>query len=186
MSLISNVLSKLFGGNKYEKDVKAITPIIEQVKAAYAPLSALSNDKLRNKTAEFKSRIAEHLKQIDAEIAALRTEADDPNLLDVDRKDDIYKDIDKLRKDRDKKIEEVLMMILPEAFAVMKETARRFTENDKIISTATAMDRDLSVNHDFVQIEGNNAIYSNEWTAAGVPIKWNMVHYDVQLIGGYV
>ncbi len=186
MSLISNVLSKLFGGNKYEKDVKAITPIIEQVKAAYAQLSTLSNDQLRNKTAEFKSRIADHLKQIDAEIAALRAEADDPNLLDVDRKDDIYKDIDKLRKDRDKKIEEVLLMILPEAFAVMKETARRFTENEKIISTATAMDRDLSVNHDFVQIEGGKAIYSNEWTAAGVPIKWNMVHYDVQLIGGYV
>ncbi|HRF75948.1 MAG TPA: preprotein translocase subunit SecA [Chitinophagales bacterium] len=186
MSLISNVLSKLFGGNKYEKDVKAITPIIEQVKAAYAQLSKLSNDQLRNKTAEFKSRIAEHLKQIDAEIAVLRAEADDPNLLDVDRKDDIYKDIDKLRKDRDKKIEEVLLMILPEAFAVMKETARRFTENEKVISTATAMDRDLSVNHDFVQIEGGNAIYSNEWTAAGVPIKWNMVHYDVQLIGGYV
>ncbi len=186
MSLISSVLSKLFGGNKYEKDVKAIMPIVEQVKAEYAKLPSLSNDQLRNKTVEFKQRIKEHLAGIDAEIEALKVEGDDPLLTDVDRKDDIYKQIDALRKDRDKKIEEVLEIILPEAFAVMKETAHRFTDNEKIVSTATQMDRDLSVNHAFVTISGNQAIYSNEWEAAGVPIKWNMVHYDVQLIGGYV
>ncbi|MGB4931236.1 MAG: preprotein translocase subunit SecA [Chitinophagales bacterium] len=186
MSLISNALSKLFGGNKYEKDVKAITPIVEQVKAEYAKLSGLTNDQLRNKTVEFKQRIKDYLKDIDTEISGLRAEADNPELTDVDRKDDIYKEIDTLRKDRDKKIEEVLKLILPEAFAVMKETARRFTENDKITSTATQLDRDLSVSRDFIEINGNYAIYSNEWEAAGVPIKWNMIHYDVQLIGGYV
>jgi preprotein translocase subunit SecA len=186
MSILSNVLSKLFGGNKYEKDIKAITPIVEQVKAEYAKLTGLTNDQLRGKSVEFKQRIKAHLTEIDAEIAALRAEADNPELTDVDRKDEIYKEIDTLRKDRDKKIEEVLLEILPEAFAVMKETARRFTENDKVVSTATQMDRDLSVSRDFIEIVGDKAIYSNEWEAAGVPIKWNMVHYDVQLIGGYV
>jgi len=186
MSLITSVLSKLFGGNKYEKDVKAIMPIVELVKAEYAKLPSLTNDELRNKTVEFKNRIKEHLAGIDSEIGALKTEGDNPLLTDVDRKDDIYKAIDALRKDRDKKIEEVLAIILPEAFAVMKDTARRFTENEKIESTATQMDRDLSVNHEFVTISGDKVTYSNEWEAAGVPIKWNMVHYDVQLIGGYV
>ncbi len=186
MSLITKTLSKLFGGNKYEKDIKLIEPIVVKINEEYAKLSALSNDQLRNKTNEFKARIKAHLNEIDEKIASLRTEADVPGFDDVDRKDEIYKEVDQLIKDRDKKIEEILDAILPEAFAVMKETARRFTENDKIISKATQLDRDLSVENDFVTIEGDNAIYKNEWEAAGGLIKWNMVHYDVQLIGGIV
>lgn len=186
MSLIAKTLSKLFGGNKYEKDIKLIEPIVVKINQEYAKLSTLTHDQLRNKTNEFKDRIKAHLSEIDQRIASLRAEADEPGFDDVDRKDEIYKEVDQLIKDRDKKIEEILDEILPEAFAVMKETARRFTENERIISTATQLDRDLSVDHDFVEIEGNNAIYKNEWEAAGALIKWNMVHYDVQLIGGIV
>ncbi|MBP9797038.1 MAG: preprotein translocase subunit SecA, partial [Chitinophagales bacterium] len=186
MSLISNVLSKLFGGNKYEKDIKAIMPLVEQIKVEYAKLEKISNDELRNKTPEFRRRIKDHLKEIDDRIQLLKSEPDSPQLDDVDRKDEIYKEIDELMKERDNKIEEILLIILPEAFAVMKETARRFTEHTEIVSTATQLDRDLSVNNDFVVINGDQAIYKNEWEAAGVPIKWNMVHYDVQLIGGIV
>ena len=186
MSLISNVLSKLFGGNKYEKDIKLIEPMVEEIKAEYAKLASISNDELRNKTNYFKKRIQEHLKEIDVQIQELRDKTDSPEIEDVDQKDELYKEIDQLAKDRNKKVEEILLIILPEAFAVMKETAHRFTDNEELISTATQMDRDLSVNHDFVTIDGDKAIYKNEWEAAGVPIKWNMVHYDVQLIGGIV
>ncbi|MFI5170762.1 MAG: preprotein translocase subunit SecA [Chitinophagales bacterium] len=186
MSLLSSTLSKLFGGNKYEKDIKAITPLVDEIKVEFGKLVSVSNDALRNKTNEFKKRINDHLKDIDAEISRLRTETDSPETEDVDQKDALYKEIDALIKERDKKIEEILLEILPEAFAVMKETARRFSENEKIVSAATQLDRDLSVNHDFITIEGDHAIYKNEWEAAGVPIKWNMVHYDVQLIGGIV
>ncbi len=186
MSLITNVLSKIFGGNKYEKDVKALEPIVEQIKVEFAKLDALTNDELRNKTNEFRARIKEHLAAIDTNIAELRAEADGPDTDDVNRKDEIYKEVDALIKERDKQIEEILNIILPEAFAVMKETARRFSENEKIISTATQLDRDISVTNDFITIEGDKAIYQNAWEAAGVPIKWNMIHYDVQLIGGIV
>lgn len=186
MSLISNVLSKLFGGNKYEKDIKAIMPLVEQIKVEYAKLEKISNDELRNKTPEFRRRIKDHLKEIDERIQTLKSEPDSPQLEDVDRKDEIYKEIDELMKERDNKIEEILLIILPEAFAVMKETAHRFTEHAEIESTATQLDRDLAVDNDFVTIQGDKAIYKNEWEAAGVPIKWNMVHYDVQLIGGIV
>ena len=186
MSLITKTLSKLFGGNKYEKDIKLIEPLVVKINEEYAKLSSLSHDQLRNKTNEFKDRIKAHLSEIDLQIETLRTEADVPGFDDVDRKDEIYKEVDQLIKDRDKKIEEILDALLPEAFAVMKETARRFTENEKIISKATQLDRDLSVENEFVVIEGDNAIYKNEWDAAGGLIKWNMVHYDVQLIGGIV
>ncbi len=186
MSLITDAISKLFGGNKYEKDIKAIQPLVEDIKVEFAKLANISNDELRAKTAYFKDRIKTHLKEIDARIEQLKSEPDTPQLEDVDRKDEIYKEIDELVKERDNKIEEILLIILPEAFAVMKETARRFTENDELRSKATQLDKDLSINNDFVVIEGDTAIYKNEWDAAGVPIKWNMVHYDVQLIGGIV
>ncbi len=186
MSFISKTLSKIFGGNKYEKDVKEIEPLVVQINEEFAKLNALSNDQLRNKTNEFKQRIKDHLQEIDNKIESLRSEAEGPELEDIYRKDAVYKEIDELRKERDKQIEVVLQIILPEAFAVMKETAKRFTENEKIISTATQLDRDFSVENDFVEIVGNQAIYKNEWDAAGGLIKWNMVHYDVQLIGGIV
>lgn len=186
MSVLTNMISKLFGGNKYEKDIKSIMPLVDDINREFAKLSTLSNDQLRAKTDEFKGRIKAHLSEIDNRISSLKIQSDDPTLEDVDQKDEIYKQIDALRKDRDKLIEEILLKLLPEAFAVMKETARRFTENTEIISTATELDKKISVAHDFVVIDGDKAIYKNSWEPAGVPITWNMVHYDVQLIGGIV
>jgi len=180
------ILSKLFGGNKSEKDVKKIAPIVEQVSKHFAAYASISNDELRNKTQEFRQRIKDHLKEIDEEIAAKNKQAEELPFNDLGGKDEIYQQVDKLKKDRDKKIEEALQDILPEAFAVVKETARRFTSNTEIISTATQLDRDLSVKKDYVSIDGDKSIFKNTWTAAGGQVTWNMVHYDVQLIGGAV
>lgn len=180
------ILSKLFGGNKSEKDVKKISPVVEQVNKHFADYASISNDELRNKTQEFRQRIKEYLKDIDEEIAAKNKQAEELPFNDLGGKDAIYQQVDKLKKDRDKKIEEALNDILPEAFAVVKETARRFTNNTEIISTATQLDRDLSVKKDYVSIDGDTSVFKNTWSAAGGQVTWNMVHYDVQLIGGAV
>ena len=139
------IIQKMFGGSKSEKDVKKILPVIDKVNQFYTSYASLSNDALRNKTQEFRSRIKDHLKDIDATIAAKNTEADSRPFTDLVGKDTIYQEVDKLKKDRDKKIDEILDQLMPEAFAVVKETARRFKENTEIISTATQLDRDLSV-----------------------------------------
>ncbi|MDE3236385.1 MAG: preprotein translocase subunit SecA [Bacteroidota bacterium] len=179
-------LSKILGGNKSEKDVAKIMPIVEKVNQYYQQYQSLTHDELRGKTPEFKQRIKEHLAEIDASIEAKRNEADALPAEEIHAKDAIYQEVDKLKKERDKQIEEVLNDILPEAFAVIKETARRFKENTELASVATELDRELSVKKDYIRIEGNNAIYKNTWTAAGGTVTWNMVHYDVQLIGGIV
>lgn len=186
MNMFTKSLSKLFGGNKYEKDIRAIEPLVAQTNEHFARLSSLTNDQLRGKTNEFRQRIADHLSDIDKEINSIRQEAESLDVEMVDEKDELYRRVDELIKDRDKSLEVILLELLPEAFAVVKETARRFSEHTEVRSTATDLDRDLSVNKDFVVIEGDTAIYHNEWTAAGAPIKWNMVHYDVQIIGGIV
>ena len=142
--------------------------------------------RIGNKTQEFRSRIKDHLKDIDATIAAKNTEADSRPFTDLVGKDTIYQEVDKLKKDRDKKIDEILDQLMPEAFAVVKETARRFKENTEIISTATQLDRDLSVKKDYITIDNDKSIFKNTWTAAGGQVTWNMLHYDVQLIGGSV
>jgi preprotein translocase subunit SecA len=180
------IISKLFGGNKSEKDIKHIQPIVEVIKSHYAGYQALSNDELRAKTNQFKQRIKEYLLPIDTEISDLNKKAEELHFNDIVGKDKLYTEIDELRKDRDKKVEEILKELLPEAFAVVKETARRFKENPEMIATATDMDRDLSIRSDHVRIEGENSIFRNSWIAAGGQITWNMVHYDVQLIGGVV
>ena len=177
---------KLFGGSKSEKDVKLIRPIVEQVNNFFQQYQSLTNDELRGKTQEFKQRIQDHLKDIDAEINERKQAAEALDAADIQTKDAIYQEVDKLKKDRDEKIEEALKNIMPEAFAVVKETARRFKENTEIISTATDLDRDFSVRKEYIRIEGDKAIYKNTWTAAGGQVTWNMVHYDVQLIGGAV
>jgi preprotein translocase subunit SecA len=179
-------ISKLFGGNKSEKDIKIIMPLVEKINQYVAEYGALSNDDLRAKTNEFKQRIKEHLQEIDSSIAALGKKAEELPFNDISGKDALYIETDELKKKRDDLIEEVLDSILPEAFAVVKETARRFKENTELITTANDRDRELSVVKDYVKIEGEKAIYSNSWTAAGGAITWNMVHYDVQLIGGAV
>ncbi|HET6999798.1 MAG TPA: preprotein translocase subunit SecA [Puia sp.] len=179
-------ISKLFGGNKSEKDIKSIMPRVEQINQFVAAYSTISNDDLRAKTDEFKQRIKDHLLEMDTSIADLGKKAEELPFSDITGKDTIYIEIDQLKKKRDDLIEEVLESILPEAFAVVKETARRFKENNQIITTANDRDRALSVIKDYVKIEGDKAVYSNSWTAAGGAITWNMVHYDVQLIGGAV
>jgi preprotein translocase subunit SecA len=179
-------LGKLLGGNKSEKDVAQIRPIVEKINGFFQQYQSLSNDQLRNKTQEFKQRIKEHLKDIDAEIAAKQADADALPPSEIHVKDEIYKEVDKLKKDRDKKIEEALSEVQAEAFAVVKETARRFTNNTELEATATQLDKDLSVKKDYVSIVGDKSIFKNSWTAGGGQIVWNMVHYDVQLIGGSV
>src|SRR5205809_418537 len=161
-------------------------PYVTEINNHFASYQPLTNDQLRNKTNEFKERIQQHLQEIDTEIAGKTKQADELPYNDLLGKDAIYQEVDKLKKDRDKKIEEVLLEILPEAFAVVKETARRFKENREITSTATDLDRDLSVKKEYVTIEGDKSIYKNSWIAGGTEITWNMVHYDVQLIGGVV
>ena len=179
-------ISKLFGGSKSEKDVQQIMPIIHKTNQFFQQYQSLTNDELRNKTVEFKARIQEHLKEVDAAIAAEKANAEALPESDIHGRDALYKQIDKLKKDRDKKIEEALAMIQPEAFAVIKEAARRFKENEELVSTATPLDRDLSVKKEYVTIRGNESVFNNSWTAAGAKVTWNMVHYDVQLIGGSV
>ena len=180
------IISKVFGGNKSEKDVKKIMPEVEKTKLAYAQLQSLSNDQLRGKTTEFKNRIKEYLSPADAEIQNKKDNAEKLDITDIGGRDAIYKEIDELKKERDEKIEEILKEILPEAFATVKETARRFKENDKVIATATDLDRELAAKKSNITIEGDQSVFTNTWLAAGSPVSWNMVHYDVQLIGGTV
>ncbi len=179
-------ISKIFGGNKSEKDIKIIKPLVEATNRHFASYQSLSNDQLRGKTREFKERISEFLSEIDGEIAELNKKAEELPFSDINGKDQIYNEVDALRKERDKKIEEILKQILPEAFAVVKETARRFKDNPEVRATATDFDRDLSIKKEHITISGDQVIYKNTWIAGGAPITWNMVHYDVQLIGGAV
>ena len=180
------LLSKIFGGNKSEKDIKIIQPIVGQVSQYFSAYQSLSNDQLRAKTVEFRTRIKEHLSKIDTQIEELNKKAEELPFSDISGKDLIYQEVDQLKKDRDEQIEEVLETLLPEAFAVVKEASRRFKENPELVSTATELDRNLSIRKEHIRIEGDQAIYKNTWMAAGSPITWNMVHYDVQLIGGAV
>lgn len=178
------LLSKLFG-SKSNRDIKLIQPLVEKTKDEYSKLHALSNDELRQRTIDFKSRIQEFLEDIDKEIAVVKTKAESEDL-PINEKTALYDQLDKLQKDRDKELEKVLMEILPEAFAVMKDTARRFTENKTIEVIATQADRELAARKKNVIIQGDKAIHHNTWLAAGTEVTWNMIHYDVQLIGGIV
>lgn len=177
-------LSKLFG-SKSERDIKLVQPLVEKTKEEYAKLTSISNDELRSKSLDFKARIQEHLSEIDQQITDLKAQAETPDL-DISAKTDLYDQVDKLGKDRDKELEKILLEILPEAFAVMKDTARRFTENKTIEVTATPFDRELAAKKPNVVINGDKAIHHNTWIAAGTEVTWNMIHYDVQLIGGAV
>ncbi len=179
-------LSGIFGGSKSEKDVKAITPLVTSINQYFQSYQSLSNDQLRAKTDEFRVRIREHLTEIDGQIADLGQQAEALPTEDIVGRDEIYKEIDVLKKNRNEKIEEILGILLPEAFAVVKETGRRFKEADQIESTATTLDRELSVKKEYISIQGDRSVFKTSWQAAGNTVRWNMVHYDVQLIGGTV
>ncbi|HUR31963.1 MAG TPA: hypothetical protein VMZ69_11070, partial [Saprospiraceae bacterium] len=177
------LFTKIFG-SKYERDVKAYAPNVEIINEFAAQFESLTNDELRNKTLEFRNRIKEHLKEIDAEITALRQDAEET--LDYHIKEDLYKELDEAIKEKDKSLEEFLLVLLPEAFAVVKETCKRFMNNQVMSVTATDHDRDMAARKPYITIVDEVAAYKNEWMAAGGQIKWNMVPYDVQLIGGMV
>ena len=173
-------LSKIFG-NKAERDLKEIKPIVEKIKAVYPSISKLSNDELRARTAALRAELAEAVKDKKAEIEKLKAKVEET---EINKREQIYSEIDKIEKKILNIQEEELNKILPEVFSIVKDTARRFAENSTLEVTATDFDRDLAAKHDFVTIEGDKAIYSNQWEAGGNMHTWDMVHYDVQLIGG--
>ena len=177
-------LTKLFGGNKSDKDVKQLQPLVAEINSVYNSLQSISNDELRNKTQDFRAQIQQYLVDMDQEIADKKAEAD--QMEDIQEREAVYNEADKLDKKRNALIEEVLKEILPEAFAVVKETARRFKENATMVATATELDRNMAPERQHITIEGDKSIYTNTWLAAGNTVTWNMLHYDVQLIGGMV
>lgn len=178
----NDILAKLFG-NKSTRDAKHINPYVEKIKAAYPAIEALSNDELRAKTEELKKTIQDFVSAEKNKIAELKSGIED---IDIDKREDIWAQIDKLEKEITDKYETVLDQVLPEAFAIVKDTARRFTQNEEIVVTATDFDRELAETKDFVRIKGDKAIYQNHWMAGGNEITWDMIHYDVQLFGGVV
>ncbi len=181
MSVINKVLG-VFLGNKYERDMKEITPYVEKVKLEYEKLGSLSNDELRAITGRLKQRIYEGIKEEQERINSIRAEADKEQ--DVYRKEELYDEIDKIEEQVSEKLETVLLDILPEAFALVKETARRFNDNEELEVTANDFDKDLAASRDSIVIKGEKAYWKNRWIAGGTEVVWNMVHYDVQLIGG--
>ncbi|HTN37931.1 MAG TPA: preprotein translocase subunit SecA [Arachidicoccus sp.] len=183
---MKGILSKLLGGNKSEKDVKKIQPLVVEINQQYEKLASISNDELRGKTVEFKARIAAYLQETDQTIQAKKDAAESLPAIDMMGKDALYREVDDLVKERDKKIEEILNQILPEAFAVVKETAHRFQQNEELVSKVTELDRELAVHKKYMRIDGETVVYNTTWDAAGTPVSWNMLHYDVQLIGGAV
>jgi len=185
IDFINKTISKIFG-SKAESDYKALSPVIEAVNAVAENMSSLSNDELRNKTDEFRTRIQDYLSEIDTELTQLNEEAEADPEMDANQKEEIYNRIDALKKERNKKTEEVLNEIQPEAFALVREVAKRFTENAELAVEANDNDKNLVTKRDGIRIEDGKAIYSNTWTAAGSKVLWNMIHYDVQLIGGSV
>ena len=175
-------MTKLFG-NKSQRDLKEITPYVDKVKAVYPSIKALSNDELRAKTDEIKQRIQDYVAEEKAQVEELRKGIEDKEL---EEREAIWAEVDKIEKAITDKMEVVLEQSLPEVFAIMKDTARRFAENEEVVVTANQFDRDLAARFDFVRIEDDKAIYANHWKAGGNEITWDMIHYDVQLFGGVV
>lgn len=181
MSFINSVL-KAFVGDKAKKDVKQLQPIVDKIKAFEQSLEAISLDELRAKTVEFKEKLKADTKELNEQIEALKIEVESST--DIDKNEDLYSEIDRLQEEVYKTLEKSLSDLLPEAFAVVKETAKRFTNNTTLTVTATEYDRQLSGIKDYVSLEGDKAVWQNSWDAAGKQVTWDMVHYDVQLIGG--
>ncbi|MBT8210114.1 MAG: preprotein translocase subunit SecA, partial [Eudoraea sp.] len=181
MSLVNSII-KAFVGDKSKKDVKELQPIVNKINSFESALEKLSHDELRNKTAEFKTIIADNCKEIHQEIDRLQEES--KLSTDIDKNEAIYNKIDSLNEEAYTKTETILNELLPEAFAVVKETAKRFVQNETLKVKATELDRKLSGTKEYVTLDGDEALWSNSWDAAGKEVTWDMVHYDVQLIGG--
>lgn len=184
LDFVTKGLSKILG-NKNDKDLKIIRPYVGKINTEFEKLSSITDNALRARTQELKNIIAEKLSSIDKEMAGIRTKVQEEGL-DIHQKEALFDELDKLEKDRDTALEVVLLEILPQAFAVVKETARRLKENKQLVVEATLLDKTLAAESDYVEIQGSDAVWKNEWSAAGVPVVWDMVHYDVQLIGGVV
>ncbi len=182
MSILDSII-KIFVGDKQQKDLKVLQPIVDDVKSFENALSTISNDELRAKTVEFKAKIAEVSQPFNDKIIVLEEEV---LTADIDRQEDIYTEIDKLKDEAYEASEEVLKNIMAEAFAVVKETAKRFTQNKELEVTATPFDRELSATREHVVLQDDKAFWQNSWDAAGKAVTWDMIHYDVQLIGGSV
>ena len=178
------IITKLFG-NKAQKDMRAIQPIVEQIKAEYERIDALSNDELRARSWALMDKLQEAVKDRKDRIAELKASIE---ATPIEKREKIYNEVDKLEKEIKEEYERVLTEILPEAYAIVKSTARRFAENESIDVTATEMDKNLAADprFDFIEIKGKYAIYHNHWMAGGNEITWDMIHYDVQLFGGVV
>ena len=181
MSLLNSIL-KVFVGDKSKQDVKSILPIVQQIKSLEEEIKALSHDQLRGKTEEFKLRLSEARKETEEQIDQLKTQIESTE--DIDERESLYEQIDRLKEEQYEISESCLNAILPEAFAVMKETAQRFVDNSEITVSANPYDRIMSGKKSYVNLKGDVATWNNYWDAAGKPIVWDMVHYDVQLIGG--
>ncbi|MDO4691330.1 MAG: preprotein translocase subunit SecA [Porphyromonadaceae bacterium] len=179
---LNEFLSKLFG-NKSQRDLKEIKPWVEKVKAVYSEIEALSDDEIRERTAKLRQQVQDYVAEERKEVEELKASVEGKEL---DEREDIWRKVDKLEKTILDKMEEALDQIMPQAFAIVKDTARRFAQNSEIRVRATDLDRSLAVSKDFVRIEGDTAIYQNHWLAGGNELTWDMVHYDVQLIGGTV
>ena len=181
---MANFLKKLFG-TKADRDLKQLTPTLKLILAAYDRIDKLSDDDLRAESAALRAKVRAYTAAEEEKVSQIREQLSDPEM-EVSRKEKMATELDELTKTIDKKIEEILDQVLPEAFAIVKSTARRFKENEKIRVKATDFDRDLSATHDFVNVDGDYAVWKNSWMAGGNMITWDMVHYDVQLIGGTV
>ena len=178
------IITKLFG-NKAQKDMRAIQPVVEKIKAAYESIDKLTNDELRAHSWALMDKLREAVSHQKSEITRLKASVEGTP---IEKREKIYNEVDKLEKEIKDKYEEVLNEILPEAYAIVKSTARRFAQNEEVVVTATDMDRDLAADErfDFIEIKGNSAVYKNHWMAGGNEITWDMIHYDVQLFGGVV
>lgn len=182
MALV-DIIKKVFG-TKSDRDMKQVKPILDKVLAAYESIDKLSNDELRAKTEELKKKLRDGEAPFEKRIAEIKEELEKD--IPVSQKESLATESDKLVKDEDAEIEKLLNEILPEAFAIMKSTARRFAQNPVVEVTASDFDRQLSISHDFVTIEGDKALWKNHWMAGGNEVTWDMVHYNVQLIGGII
>jgi preprotein translocase subunit SecA len=180
--MLQGLLKKLFG-DKRQKDIETLKPFVEKTNSEFEKLKNISNEELRGKTIQFKKAIKEYTKSIDDHIISLYKQAED-DAVPVEQKEAIFQEIELKKKESDAKVEEILLELLPQAFAVIKETARRFTENDTLEVTANEDDRKFSESKDYVNINGDKAIWNTSWDASGTFVNWNMVHYDTQLIGG--